>query len=81
MPLLCLRRSATCLTIDPAVVLGAIGTLATGLGWIARRIYTDLRADLASMAVDRDEWRAIAQRATGHTDKALTIAEKKVDGG
>lgn len=68
------------MTIDPAVVIAAIGALATGLGWVARRVYTDLRSDIAELSKDRDDWREAALKSMGITDKAIVVAEKKADG-
>lgn len=65
------------MTVDAAVVVAAIGALSTGLGWVARRIYLDLRKDLEDMTKDRDYWRDIAHRSMGHTDK---LVERKTDG-
>lgn len=58
------------MTIDPAVVVAAIGALASGLGFAARLIYTDLKRD-------RDYWRSLALMGTELADKATTIAVRK----
>jgi hypothetical protein len=60
-------------TIDPTVVIAAISALSTGIGYIARRVYLDLKAD-------RDFWRDTALTAIRHTDKAIDIATKQADG-
>lgn len=52
------------MTIDPTVVIAAISALATGIGWMVRRVYLDLKAD-------RDYWRDTALVSLRHTDKAL----------
>ena len=59
------------MTIDPAVVLGAITALSAALGRAAWMIYTDLRRD-------RDYWRDAYVKATTHTDGALDVVAKVV---
>jgi hypothetical protein len=54
-------------TIDPTIVIAAIGALVTALGTAARMIYLDLRRD-------RDFWRKTALASLGHVDKALEVA-------
>lgn len=64
------------MTIDPTVVIAAISALATGIGWMVRRVYMDLKAD-------RDYWRDTAIASLRHTDKAIDMAAttvKSVDG-
>lgn len=64
------------MTIDPTVVIAAISALATGIGWMVRRVYLDLKAD-------RDYWRDVALASMRHTDKAMDVAVQvapKADG-
>jgi hypothetical protein len=58
------------MTIDPAVLVALIGTLAAGLGTVAKIVYTDLRKD-------RDWWRDMAMRSTKTGETAVTILEKR----
>lgn len=58
------------MTVDPTVVITAIGALATGIGWIVRRVYLDL-------VTERNYWRTIALASIRHTDKAMDIAVAK----
>lgn len=57
------------MTIDPAIVIAAIGALSAALGRAAWMIYNDLRRD-------RDFWRDAYLKAAGHTDRAMELAAK-----
>jgi hypothetical protein len=61
------------LTIDPAVLVGAIGTLVTAITGVARFVYLDLRRD-------RDYWRGMALQLMAVNNKAVDVAQKATDG-
>ena len=56
------------MTIDPAVVIAAIGSLA-GL----------LLAAIRDLRQDRDFWRTAALKSIGNTDQTLEVAKKVTD--
>jgi hypothetical protein len=56
-------------TIDPAVVIAAIGVLGTGVGAFVRMVYVDLRRD-------RDDWRDMALSLRDVNAKAIEVTEK-----
>ena len=55
------------MTIDPSVVIAAFSALVAALGRAAWIIYRDLRQD-------RDDWKTIALRSTGVSEKATDVA-------
>jgi hypothetical protein len=57
------------LTLDPAVVIAAIGALSAALGRAAWMIYGDLRRD-------RDYWRDMALELRDINRSAIGVAEK-----
>ena len=58
-----------CMTLDPAVVLGAITALTGALGAVARMVYQDLRRD-------RDWWRDMALALSKNNERAIEVASK-----
>ena len=56
------------MTLDPAVVLGAITALTGAIGAIARMVYNDLRRD-------RDFWRDMALGLARNNEKAIGYVE------
>lgn len=57
------------MTLDPAVVLGAITGLTGAIGAIARMVYQDMRRD-------RDFWRDMALSLRDNNAKAIEVASK-----
>ena len=64
------------MTIDPTVVVAAIGALASGLGVAFRIIYNDLQKQLAQSHKREDYWRSLALMGTDLADKADKVAER-----
>ena len=57
------------MTVDPAVVLGALTALAAGIGTLLRMVYKGL-------VDDRNFWRSRALRLDAQAEKATAKAEK-----
>ena len=60
------------MTIDPTVLIALIGTLAAGIGTIAKIVYGDLTKD-------RDWWRDLALRSVKTTETAVDKLPEKRD--
>jgi hypothetical protein len=56
-------------TVDPAVVIGAMGAVIAAVSAALRMIYIDLRRD-------RDYWRDAYFQAMGVNDKAIEVADR-----
>lgn len=68
------------MTLDPVVVFAAITTVLTAvIGTGIRKVWV-WGWVLADMESERDFWRDTALKAMGHTDKAITVAEKATGG-
>ena len=57
------------MTLDPAVVIAALGIVGTGVGAFVRMVYMDLRRD-------RNEWRDMALSLRDVNAKAIEVTEK-----
>ena len=57
------------MTVDPAVVIAAIGVLGTGVGAFIRMVFMDIRRD-------RDDWRDMALSLRDVNRKSIEVTEK-----
>jgi alpha-galactosidase/6-phospho-beta-glucosidase family protein len=61
-------------TLDPAVVIAALGIIGTGVGAFVRMVYMDIRRD-------RDEWRDMALALRDVNKTAIGVADKAAKRG
>lgn len=57
------------MTLDPAVVIAALGVIGTGVGAFVRMVYMDLRRD-------RDDWKDLALSLRDVNAKSIEVTEK-----